>query len=72
MLALPLDEPSVAVPQGSVRIPDRDLAAASVPKRDDRGRTVDVHALSHTFGTLMDHLDVGQGRHGLLEPAPAP
>jgi hypothetical protein len=24
---------------------------AGIPKRDDRGRTVDVHALRHTFGT---------------------
>jgi hypothetical protein len=26
---------------------------AGIPKRDDRGRTVDVHALRHTFGTLL-------------------
>jgi hypothetical protein len=32
---------------------DRLLAAAGIPKRDDRGRTLDIHALRHTFGTLM-------------------
>jgi len=36
-----------------VRILDRDLAAAGIPKRDDRGRTVDVHALRHTFATHL-------------------
>jgi hypothetical protein len=30
-----------------VRILDRDLKAAGIPKTDDRGRTVDVHALQH-------------------------
>ena len=44
------------VPTGLVRILDRDLAAAGIPKRDDRGRTVDVHAMRHTFGT---HLSKG-------------
>jgi integrase len=41
------------VPAGLVRILDRDLAAAGIPKRDDRGRTVDVHALRHTFATHL-------------------
>jgi integrase len=36
-----------------VRILDRDLRAAGIPKRDDRGRTVDVHAMRTTFGTLL-------------------
>ena len=48
-----------------VRILDRDLVAAGIArrvkvagkwkidKRDERGRTVDVHALRHTFGTLL-------------------
>ena len=48
------------------RILDRDLVAAGIArrvevspgkwkidKRDERGRTVDVHALRHTFGTLL-------------------
>ena len=41
------------VPAGLVRIFNRDLAAAGIPKRDDRGRTLDVHALRTTFGTLL-------------------
>jgi hypothetical protein len=41
------------VPDGLVRIFDRDLKAAGIPKRDDRGRTLDVHALRTTFGTLL-------------------
>ncbi|MCL4192525.1 MAG: site-specific integrase [Thermoguttaceae bacterium] len=50
---LPADTPLFTVPAGLVRILDRDLAAAGIPKRDDRGRTVDVHALRHTFGSLL-------------------
>jgi integrase len=50
------DVPLFYVPTGLVRILDRDLAAAGIPKRDDRGRTVDVHAMRHTFGT---HLSKG-------------
>jgi len=41
------------VPTGLRRILDRDLKAAGIPKRDDRGRTVDVHALRTTFGTWL-------------------
>src|SRR4029077_73924 len=41
------------VPRGLLRILDRDLKAAGIPKRDARGRTLDVHALRHTFGTLL-------------------
>jgi len=53
---LPDEEPLFNVPAGLIRIFDRDLAAAGVPKRDERGRTLDVHALRHTFGT---HLSKG-------------
>ncbi len=61
-----LDSPLFTVPKGLIRILDRDLVAAGIArrvqvgpnkwvidKRDDRGRTVDVHALRHTFGTLL-------------------
>jgi len=54
------------VPAALVRILDRDLVAAGIARRvkgtdgkvridkqDERGRTVDVHALRHTFGTLL-------------------
>ncbi len=63
---LPPDTRVFTVPAGLVRILDRDLVAAGIArrvktqagvwkaeKRDERGRTVDVHALRHTFGTLL-------------------
>jgi len=50
---LPADAPIFTVPRGLARILDRDLRLAGIPKRDKRGRTVDVHALRHTFGTLL-------------------
>ena len=58
--------PLFDVPDKLVRILDRDLVAAGIArrvesspgrykieKRDERGWTVDVHALRHTFGTLL-------------------
>jgi len=45
--------PLFRVPAGLVKILNRDLKAADIPKQDERGRTVDVHALRHTFGTLL-------------------
>ena len=53
---LPAATPLFNVPAGLIRILDRDLMLAGIPKRDERGRTVDVHALRHTFGT---HLSMG-------------
>ena len=50
---LPLDEPIFDVPQKLVKILNRDLIAAGIAKRDERGRTIDVHALRHSFGTLL-------------------
>ena len=41
------------VPTGLLRILNLDLEAAGIPKRDARGRTVDIHALRHTFGTML-------------------
>ena len=55
-LRAPPELPLVQVPSGLSRIINRDLAAAGIPKIDDRGCTVDVHALRHTFGT---HLSKG-------------
>ena len=68
---LPADTPLFTVPAGLVRILDRDLVAAGIArrvkgadgkvrinKRDERGRTVDVHALRHTFGTLLSKAGV--------------
>ena len=48
--------PLFNIPTGLVRILDRDLKLAKIPKRDHRGRTLDVHALRTTFGT---HLSKG-------------
>ncbi len=42
-----------AVPAALRRIFDRDLKAAVIPKRDDRGRTADVRAMRTTCGTLL-------------------
>jgi len=50
---LPGDTPIFNVPTGLIRIFDRDLTAAGIAKRDERGRTLDVHALRTTFGTLL-------------------
>jgi integrase len=50
---LPADTPVFDVPAGLVRIFDRDLKYTGISKRDERGRTLDVHALRTTFGTLL-------------------
>jgi len=68
--ALPTDEPLFDVPEGLIRIFDRDLVFAGlariekrggkevVVKTDDRGRTIDIHALRHTFGTHLSKAGV--------------
>ena len=43
-------------PSQMVKILDRDMKTAGIPKKDSRGRTIDMHALRHTFGT---HLSKG-------------
>jgi hypothetical protein len=45
--------PVFDVPTALVNIFNRDLKAAGIAKRDERGRTLDVHALRTTFGTLL-------------------
>jgi len=50
---LPAGAKVFRVPTGLIRILDRDLSAAGIAKVDDRGRTLDVHALRHSFGTLL-------------------
>jgi integrase len=50
---LPPDARLFRVPRGLYRALDLDLKAAGIPKRDADGRQVDVHALRHTFGTLL-------------------
>jgi integrase len=46
------------VPDGLLRILNRDAKAAGIPKRDERGRAVCLHGLRHTFGTLMSKAGV--------------
>jgi integrase len=53
-VSLPADTPLFDVPAGLLRILDRDLKLAGIPKRDERGRTLDLHAMRTTFGTLLN------------------
>ncbi len=55
---LPSSTPLFNVPDKLVKILNRDLTAAGIAKRDERGRTVDVHALRHSFGTLLSKAGV--------------
>jgi len=74
------------VPTDMIRAFDRDLVAAGIAKlvkdadgktridkRDDRGRTLDIHALRHTFGAHLSKGGVGRRtaqsamRHSVLE-----
>ena len=41
------------MPRNLIKSFNLDLAAANIPKEDGRGRTVDLHALRHTFGTHL-------------------
>ncbi|MFM9962946.1 MAG: tyrosine-type recombinase/integrase, partial [Planctomycetaceae bacterium] len=50
---LPASTRLLNIPKAFCKILDRDLKAAGIPKSDDRGRTIDVHALRHTFGTML-------------------
>ena len=55
---LPAETPVFNIPAELVRILDRDLKAAGIAKRDERGRSLDVHAIRTTFGTLMSKAGV--------------
>lgn len=46
------------VPSSVLRLLIQDLEAAGITKCDDRGRTPDVHALRHTFGTHLSKAEV--------------
>ena len=52
-MTLPAGTRLFRVPAALHVILDRDLVAAGIGKRDNRGWTVDVHALRTTFGTLL-------------------
>lgn len=55
---LAVSVPLFDVPDSLVGIFSRDLAAAGIAKADELGRTVDVHALRHTFGTHLSKAGV--------------
>ncbi len=55
---LPLTTVLFTVPDKLVKILNRDLKLAGIAKRDEWGRTVDVHALRHCFGTLLSRSGV--------------
>jgi integrase len=41
------------LPEKMSRVFERDCKAAGIPKHDGAGRVIDVHALRHTFGTML-------------------
>jgi len=47
-----------AMPSTLLHALHRDLKVAGISKRDERGRTVDLHALRHTFGTHLSRAGV--------------
>ena len=53
-LRLDPDSPLLNVP--TIRVFNADIKRAAIEKRDDLGRTVDIHALRHTF---VSHLSIG-------------
>ena len=52
------DTPLFDVPEGLGRILDQDLKLAGIPKKDDRGRTVDVHSFRTTFASHLNRAGV--------------
>ncbi|MDV6031340.1 MAG: site-specific integrase [Phycisphaera sp. RhM] len=46
------------VPAGILRILNRDLEAAGIPKKDDDGCVVHIHGLRHSFGTHLSKAGV--------------
>jgi integrase len=49
----PQTERLVHITQAALKVFDRDLRFAGIAKRDDRGRTVCLHSLRHSFATLL-------------------
>ena len=48
------DAPLFHVPQNLSRVLDKDLAYAGIPKRDEAGRTLDVHSFRHSFASHLN------------------
>jgi len=65
--------PLFNVPDDLSKVLERDRAVAGIAKSDDRGRVIDVHALRHTFGTMLSKAGVSPRvaqaamRHSSLE-----
>lgn len=55
---LPPDAPLFNVPADLLRILNRNAKLAGIPKHDERGRTVCLHGLRHTFGTCLNRTGV--------------
>lgn len=45
--------PLFRITESALKVFDRDLRFAGITKRDERGRTVCIHSLRHTFATLL-------------------
>lgn len=54
----PIESPVFNVPAGLLRILNRDLEAAGIIKKDDRGGIVHLHALRHSTGTHLAAVNV--------------
>jgi len=50
--------PLFSVPASLLQVLNRDLKAAGIPKTDERGRTVDVHAMRMTLATMLNKAGV--------------
>jgi len=50
--------PLFSVPASLLRALNRDLKAAGIPKTDERGRAVDVHAMRMTLATMLNRAGV--------------
>ena len=49
-----MQQPLFFVPTSLLRALNCDLAAAGIPKKDHRGRTIDVHAMRTTLATMLN------------------
>ncbi|MFP6762956.1 MAG: tyrosine-type recombinase/integrase, partial [Planctomycetaceae bacterium] len=49
-----MSEPLFAVPASLLRVLNRDLKVAGIPKKDERGRTVDIHGMRMTLATMLN------------------
>lgn len=57
-MQLPGDTKVLNVPDGLIRIFERDRELAGIPKRDERNRVIDVHALRTSLGTHLSKCGV--------------